>query len=93
MKNEKNYAEDLIYNIIKKYTNSDGYIVAERYDEEQNCYYITDEIAEVLNDKGIKHCISEEHGIDISGFSEDFYSIAWIEDDNIYQYTFVCEYH
>ena len=93
MNNNENYIENLIYDIIEKYTDDDGCIIADRYDEEQNYYCITDEIATTLNNKGIKYCISEESGIDIAGFSEGFYAVAWVENEELHQYTFICEYH
>ena len=60
-------------------------------DSEEKESYILDEIKELLNNLGIEYKISKESGIDTCSFSEDFYSIAWIENGKLEQYTFICE--
>ena len=99
---EVNIKEDIkvsiteqIEEIIKLYKN-DTYLSAYRYyceeiDTEEKESYILDEIKELLNNLGIEYKISKESGIDTCSFSEDFYSIAWIENGKLEQYTFICE--
>lgn len=91
----KNSVIEQIEEIVKRYEN-DTYLSAYRYyceeiDTEEKEAYILDEIKELLNNLGIKYVVSEEDGIDTCSFSEDFYSIAWIEDGKLEQYTFICE--
>lgn len=86
-----------IEEIVKRYEN-DTYLSAYRYyceeidiDAEEKEYYILDEIKELLDKLGVEYETSIESGIDTCGFSEDFYSIAWIENGKLEQYTFICE--
>ena len=91
----KNSVIGQILEIVKRYEN-DRYICPYRYyceeiDTEEKESYILDEIKELLNNLGIEYKISNESGIDTCSFSEDFYSVAWIEDGKLKQYTFICE--
>ena len=99
---EENIKEDIkvsiteqIEEIIKLYEN-DRYLSAYRYyceeiDTEEKETYILDEIKELLDKLGVEYETSMESGIDTCSFSEDFYSIAWVENGKLKQYTFICE--
>lgn len=99
---EVNIKEDIkvsiteqIEEIIKLYEN-DTYLTAYRYycekiDTEEKETYILDEITELLDKLGVEYKTHMEYGVDICSFSEYFYSIAWIENGKLEQYTFICE--
>jgi len=80
-----------IEQIEEKYLRDDEYYSEVRYDEEDNEFYLKDELENFFNEDRIKNSVEITEAFDSCGYSCSVISVVWIEDGEIETDNFLLE--
>lgn len=75
-----------IEEIIERYFHKEEeYYSSVRYDEEENEFWMKEELKEYCKKNNIKYELTIKDGIDRSGYENEFLAIAYLDENNILQ--------
>ncbi len=75
-----------IEEIIEKYFHKEEeYYSSVRYDEEENEFWMKDELEEYCKKNNIKYELTIEDGFDSPGYANEFLAIAYLDKKNVLQ--------
>lgn len=75
-----------IEEIIEKYFHKEEeYYSSVRYDEEENEFWMKDELEEYCKKNNIKYELIIEDGFDSPGYANEFLAIAYLDKKNVLQ--------
>lgn len=84
--------EKKIDSIIEKYYNeADECYNSLRYDDDDNEFYMKDEVENLLKEAKVNFRIETEIGFSNCGYDSEFLAAAWIEDGKLNLHTVLME--
>lgn len=76
--------EEGIQEIIDRYYDEcDGCVSSLRYDDDENEFWMKNEIDEYLSSLGVCHKVKDEYGCTQVSYSNSFLTVAWIENGEL----------
>lgn len=75
-----------IEEIIERYFDKEEeYYSSVRYDEEENEFWMKEELKEYCKKNNIKYELTIKDGIDSPGYENEFLAIAYLDENNVLQ--------
>ena len=84
--------EEQIQKIVDRYYDEcDGCVSPLRYDDDENEFWLKNEIDEYLSSLGVRHEVKDEDGCRQVSYSNSFIAVAWVENEKLKLKTVLCQ--